>query len=274
MELHHCFAKFEIPDNTLRCRWDRNVYFVEHTHDFWEFSIIIYGNYKQTLNNNVYNVHNNQALLISPLYAHKIFPGNPEDLHLNIVISCNFLKEVCGSFSSDLYDKLLNATPSIVHLSNSKLETIKDFTNKLEIIQNNPKEKILVKKILLTFIIDLVYETYFLNTYEYPLIVKQFIELISIPENLMLPINDLIAQTNYSYSHFFKLFKQSTGMTIKEFLTNKKMEYAGFVLSRNEQPILELSQNLGFQSLSHFFTLFQKHYGVTPAKYRQQFHHK
>lgn len=271
MERIKCLAKLEVPDGTVRARWDNNTWFLTHTHDFWEFPVIVKGNYKQELNGVIYPVAKKQAILISPNHLHKTHPSeSAEDCCINIIINRDFFKRICHHFSPTLYDEFLNATPQAIQLSDSKMEIIQDFVNKIELL-GVCDEALPVKKMLVSFIIELVYHGYFASAKDYPKYISAFIQKASLPENFALDISELIVYSGYSYSHFSKLFKQATGTSIKRFLTEKKMDYASRALLQNDSSILQLSSFLGFDSLSHFITIFKKYFGVTPSKYRNEY---
>lgn len=69
--------------------------------------------------------------------------------------------------------------------------------------------------------------------------------------------------------HFSRLFKQSTGLTPHQYVTRYRIEKAKLLLARGELAIADISQEVGFQSQSHFTTIFRRLMGVTPKAYRR-----
>ncbi len=90
--------------------------------------------------------------------------------------------------------------------------------------------------------------------------------------NLNRAINlDEIAQVAHlSPYHFLRTFKQIFGQTPHEYLTQKRLERAQFLLAHTRQPVTDICLEVGFESLGSFSTLFQRRIGLSPRRYRQQ----
>ncbi len=84
-----------------------------------------------------------------------------------------------------------------------------------------------------------------------------------------LRLDDLAAIAQMSPYHFTRLFKQSTGLTPRQYVIRCRIEAAKRLLARWELSITQISQRLGFASHSQITTIFRKHTGTTPTTYRQ-----
>jgi AraC family transcriptional regulator, arabinose operon regulatory protein len=73
-----------------------------------------------------------------------------------------------------------------------------------------------------------------------------------------------------SASRFRHLFKEETGRTINQFLRERRLERAEFLLRTTFLSIKEVMSEAGASSMSHFVTHFKKRYGETPTGYRKQ----
>ncbi|HKV33092.1 MAG TPA: AraC family transcriptional regulator [Pyrinomonadaceae bacterium] len=74
---------------------------------------------------------------------------------------------------------------------------------------------------------------------------------------------------NLSASRFRHLFKEETGRTINEYLRERRLERAEFLLRTTFLTIKEVLSEAGVSSMSHFVTYFKKRYGMTPTAYRK-----
>lgn len=67
-----------------------------------------------------------------------------------------------------------------------------------------------------------------------------------------------------------KLFKKETGVSLKEYITGKKMEVARELLIMTDMPVGEIAIRVGYCNFAHFSTVFRKSEGCTPMAYRQE----
>ncbi|OUL18211.1 AraC family transcriptional regulator [Nostoc sp. 106C] len=93
-----------------------------------------------------------------------------------------------------------------------------------------------------------------------------------IQENLEqdLTLAEISAVVGMSMYHFSRLFKQSTGFAPHQYVMNCRIEKAKKLLTRTEQTIDQICQQVGFQSQSHFTNVFRKLMGTTPRVYREK----
>lgn len=68
--------------------------------------------------------------------------------------------------------------------------------------------------------------------------------------------------------YFASLFKQSTGLTPHQYLTNCRIARAKELLAQSNLSIVEVCQQVGYQSQSHFTKVFRQQVGITPKVYR------
>ncbi|MBD2339536.1 helix-turn-helix transcriptional regulator [Calothrix sp. FACHB-156] len=85
-----------------------------------------------------------------------------------------------------------------------------------------------------------------------------------------LTLAEIAEVTGMSMYHFSRLFKQSTGFAPHQYVLNCRIERAKKLLTRTEQTIDQICQQVGFQSQSHFTYVFRKSLGTTPKVYREK----
>ena len=71
-----------------------------------------------------------------------------------------------------------------------------------------------------------------------------------------------------SESQFRKLFKEQTGKTPNNFVTELKITTAARLLLISSLPINEISYSVGFDDVNYFIRVFKNIFGQTPKKYR------
>jgi AraC-like DNA-binding protein len=63
-----------------------------------------------------------------------------------------------------------------------------------------------------------------------------------------------------------KGFKELFGTTIFDFYQSQRMEHAKYLLYEKGLSVTEVSEILGYSSISHFSTAFKKHTGLKPCE--------
>lgn len=92
-----------------------------------------------------------------------------------------------------------------------------------------------------------------------------------IEENSNQKLNlDILAEvSNFSKYHFARIFTSIVGVTPVAFVNQVRVQKAVYLLGETNMPILEISNQCGFESVSTFNALFKKHYGKTPSDVRK-----
>ena len=81
-------------------------------------------------------------------------------------------------------------------------------------------------------------------------------------------IEDLAEYTELSASYLSRLFKKETGVSVSDYVREKKIEKSQHLLRYCDYSLVEIANYLSFSSQSHFIQLFKDFTGVTPKKYR------
>jgi AraC family L-rhamnose operon transcriptional activator RhaR len=81
-------------------------------------------------------------------------------------------------------------------------------------------------------------------------------------------VRDVAAQVHLSERHLSRLFREITGVTVLEYLTNLRIEMASQLLLDKEIPIKQVARSVGYPDAHYFTTLFGKRTGMTPNVFR------
>ena len=84
-----------------------------------------------------------------------------------------------------------------------------------------------------------------------------------------LSVEDLARYSNMSVSYFRKRFTENVGMSPKQYLIHVRLILAERQIRTTDKPILSISQDVGFNTLSSFNRLFHKAYGCPPSAIRE-----
>lgn len=85
-----------------------------------------------------------------------------------------------------------------------------------------------------------------------------------------LSLQVLAQKYSLSYSYCSELFKTVTGFTFSKYLTHLRMSAAAERLLSTEQPITDISYQVGYHNYHHFAVMFKSFFGLTPTEYRHK----
>ena len=84
-----------------------------------------------------------------------------------------------------------------------------------------------------------------------------------------LAVAELAQVVGMSQYYFSKLFKLSTGTTPHQYVMRQRVERAQELLRESRAPLAEVATRVGFETQSHFTSVFRRLSGVTPKHYRE-----
>ena len=142
---------------------------------------------------------------------------------------------------SDFYILRLENLDTVEGVSELHTQMVLDFAGKMRLLANNPGAS---KPVV--------------NCVEY--IHEHIQERIT--------ISDLAAHTGLSVGYLSRLFKKETGVSISDYIREKKVEKAREMLRNSDMSLIDIANQLSFSSQSHFTQQFRAFMGVTPKKYR------
>ncbi len=83
-------------------------------------------------------------------------------------------------------------------------------------------------------------------------------------------LSDIAKEAYFSPFHFHRIFSLVVGETVNNFIARLRIEKAAnFLIHQKEISITEVSEIIGFTSLSSFSRAFKKFYGISPAEFKE-----
>jgi AraC family transcriptional regulator of arabinose operon len=80
----------------------------------------------------------------------------------------------------------------------------------------------------------------------------------------------LAAGVHLSASRFRHLFKEETGVSITQYLRERRLERAEVLLRTTFLSVKEVMLESGLMPVCHFNQYFKQRYGMTPSAYRKR----
>lgn len=230
---------------------------IYHSHNFYEWIIVLNGTCVQRLNMCDMEMHKNDCVLLCPGDFHS-FVRQSSDTN---IISMSVEKDEVRRFEElfGLKEKPLGFFRG--RLNQNQIKTVSDFyyaTKEYEY------------KLLFSNLISIYIES-FVKKDNIPVSIKNVMQQMNNPENLKAGADRFAELSQYSRSHLSRLMKQHFDMTIHEYILKTRLEsaYNSLILSDIKPELI--SESLGYESFSHFSKIFKEKYGMTPAEVRKKY---
>lgn len=83
-------------------------------------------------------------------------------------------------------------------------------------------------------------------------------------------IDQAADETHLSRRRFTQLFRDITGTSWLNYLTDRRIDHARRLLSETDHTVTSIAFECGFEDLSNFYRAFHKREGVSPSKWRER----
>lgn len=101
-------------------------------------------------------------------------------------------------------------------------------------------------------------------------VIKDIISIVE--ENYMNDISlEWLAEKVYlSPGYISYLFKKEIGQSLVKYITAYRLEKARDLLQNTNMKIVDICDNVGYNNISYFCSIFRNYFGVSPAKFREK----
>ena len=104
----------------------------------------------------------------------------------------------------------------------------------------------------------------------YSLSMQAAIEHINANLSASLSVEEIAKNSNISKNTLYRGFKKEFGMTVRDYITQKRMETAEKLLKNTDLSIEEIADKVGFSTSAYFGSVFKKSKGISPLKFRKE----
>lgn len=86
-----------------------------------------------------------------------------------------------------------------------------------------------------------------------------------------LTVAGLAKYFNYETSYFYKLFKKYMGVSVQQYIINRRIHFAREMCVETDIPFIEIAHNLGYDNYVAFYKAFIKIVHSSPQTYRKRY---
>ena len=104
----------------------------------------------------------------------------------------------------------------------------------------------------------------------YSIQVQRIMEEVAMDLTQPLTLQFFAAKLNVNSSYLSNLFRQQAGVTITDYVTDKRLSHAATLLSYTQKPIKSIARQVGIPDVQYFSRLFKRKMNMTPTQYREK----
>lgn len=246
-----------------------------HSHDFMEILFVNSGGMSHRVNSERQHLTAGDICFLRPDDMHGFAPDGEFDKVE--VVMLDFELELALSLSEYLgNDQFLQQMTAPVLPACFKLEpsaTTSLYARLLKL--NTPSNTVQASSIKLKVLLAELYTKFFVD--EVNLLsesqVPEWFELLCTAmrkkENFIPGVKRMQEIAYRTPGHICKAFQKYLRKTPTDFVNELRINHAAWMLADTKTTILEIADELNFQSLSRFYALFRRTYGTSPAAYRR-----
>jgi AraC-type DNA-binding domain-containing proteins len=262
-----------------------------HSHDFIEISYVISGQGIHIIEDKEYRVSQGDLFFINYNIPHEFRSLNQPDSQPLVINNCVFKPEFLDSTMAecknffDLSRHLLfrslfpvesdtNINFQLISVNRKEIEDIYKKMNKE--FQRKEDGYIELLRLYVTELMIIIFRTMRKtefkpnkNNSNSMMVVNKIMDYIENHYRSMLNLKDLSMMLFLSPNYISKIFKDCEGITLTEYIQNKRIEEACRLLRETDQKIIVIAGEIGYKDLKHFQSIFKKVTGMTPGSYRR-----
>lgn len=237
-----------------------------HYHKDYELYYLAKGTTMYLIDDNFYHIKEGVFVIIPP-----------NTLHNTDSLSCKHIERFLFGFSLKLFNSKLSCivddlcSKKVLSLSPTRMEQAVILMEKIELenIEQSETSDYLIDLYLQELLIYLYkygqeYKVKKTNTETLIDSITQYIKANFADE---LTLKKLGKHFSISPSHLSRIFKETTGVGINEYIIFTRIDNASKLLKTTSLPITKIAFRCGFNDSNYFSTIFKKYKGTSPLKY-------
>ena len=245
---------------------NRKLTAVYHAHDFYELIWFADGWGKQLLNAQECICESGTVTLLRPGDRH-FFQDQSEEMRIiSLSVRQEEFERICDIYDALLLQRIRAYAAPLQFPAVPGLMPSEDYYRDRQNVTEYD-----CKLLLALFLRSCIENTDCLGeTRELPGQLAKAIDEMKKTENLRLGITAFEQLSHYSRSHLARLIRAHFGMSLKQYINEQRLRSAYNELILTYRPAEDISEELGFQSFSHFNKIFKERFAITPAALRKR----
>lgn len=251
--------------NVASAKYGGDWHSVPHTHNHMELFFIVGGKGQFLIDEQLYPVDVNNLVIINPNIVHTEVSLNAQPLEY-IVLGIEGI-QLAGSDTSDRQFNILDHFES-VEISSCLRNILREMEQKNTGYEDvcQAYMEILIIRLMRNITLAVPTESQVVSGNRQCASVKRYIDLHFKEALTLEQLAEDAHMNKYYLSH---AFKREYGISPINYMITKRIEESKYLLAETDLSMSQISQLLGFSSLSYFSQVFRRTQATTPMEYRQ-----
>ncbi|QUH28383.1 AraC family transcriptional regulator [Vallitalea guaymasensis] len=249
-----------------------------HKHDEIEIMYVIKGRCTIRTEEQKYILKKGDFILLDANVPHALIVDEEETCRM-LNIEFRFIKSVTRYLTFGELVSQVKSVRTMLEMKKSHIQLIDTgevYNDLHKIINelNQNKENLMIQILLMQLMIDVSRQLVHFtdqsisskNKY-----VKKAIEYLYHHYDCDIKVSHIAESINIHEGYLYRIFKQSTGKTIMNYLMEIRLDKAKLMLENTDVSITDIAEYIGINSRQYFTYIFKRYYKLTPSNYRNNF---
>ena len=256
----------------VNCHWwhAHDGVFLKHSHEDYYEVIICTQDHTHKINDLTFLQKVADVLIVAPKSEHEVSTDKGAE-HYNVAVKKELFEKLTSNKDA-IINELKEQGYLAVHLSDETFAFVKRCISKIDNSKISAFTLTLVETILSAVFLEFMEkkqeEDMFGSVSYY---CRNAIEKIDNDTYIDKTLTQIYATYPLSHTAFIDEFKRIKGVTPNKYLAKRKLDYAKKLLLTSNKSVLEIAQETGYDSVSHFIKKFKSEYGETPLRFRKNY---
>lgn len=259
----------------------RFIHFPKHSHNYIEMIYMCAGSTHHVIDGEDVFLQEGELLFLNQKARQEIYPAGEGDIAVNFIVLPEFFDyslKMMGEEKNLLRDFVIdclkgeNEEAGYMHFKVAQVLPIQNLLENLiwTLWNKQPNKRSINQASMGVLFLHLMNHMDCMETKTQNRKQRLIIEVLRyIEENYRNgELTRLAGLLNYDVHWLSREIKKLTGKNYTELVQEKRLNQAAYLLKNTSMSVMDVGLLVGYDNLSYFHRLFQKHYGMTPRKFR------
>lgn len=249
-QLHHLASA-----DYFKIEREKNFSFPPHLHQCFELIILLSGEMQVTVDNHIYELRENEAVMVFPNQIHAI--QSEESEH----ILCIFAPVLVNEYSNRLTGKIPQDNFFVPD------SYFVDLLCRLGSDSTTTEKKAILYSFCAQFDKNKNYEMLYADKDGLIYKIFSFVEEYFKSD---CSLKKLAEKTGYDYAYLSRIFRKIVGVSYNSYVNRYRLSHACYLMENTNFSNIQCALESGYDTVRSFNRNFKEYFGITPTEYRKR----